>query len=105
MPAARLARAPLIRCSTALASSAAASIYKNRDQVFRELFLFASTSNSDYPEAHVPSKLDGKTPKAANALHGDQISVNETFPVLSELGRSTRFVSARANCSEFGFKG
>jgi hypothetical protein len=53
----------------------------------------------------VPSTLGGKMPKAANALHGDQISVNETVLVLSELGRSTRFVSACANCSEFGFKG
>src|SRR5262249_19661047 len=45
-----------------------------RAQIFRKFFLVASTPDCDCTESHTPRKLDTKVPKAANALHGDQIS-------------------------------
>ncbi len=44
-----------------------------RAQIFRKLFLLASTPDGDSTESHVPGKLDTKMSKSANALHRDQI--------------------------------
>jgi hypothetical protein len=43
-------------------------------QIFRTLFLFASTPDGDSPESHVPRKLDTRMPKATNPRHGDQLA-------------------------------
>jgi len=40
-----------------------------RPQLFRQLFLTASTSDCDSMEAHVPRKLDAQMSKTADALH------------------------------------
>jgi len=41
-----------------------------RAQIFRKLFLLASTPDCDSMESHVPRKLDTKMPKPTDALHG-----------------------------------
>jgi hypothetical protein len=41
-------------------------------------------------EAHVPRKLDTKMPKAANALHSDQISTTQAGVAKSVVGRDPR---------------
>jgi hypothetical protein len=41
-------------------------------------------------ESHVPRKLDAEMPKAANALHSDQISAAQASVAKSVVGRNTR---------------
>ena len=47
-------------------------------QIFRQLFLVVSASDSHSSESHVPGKLDAKMIKAANALNSDQVSGSQT---------------------------
>src|SRR5262249_44175336 len=61
-----------------------------RAQIFRELFLLASTSDRDSTESHAPRKLDTKMPKATNALHGDQIPAAQPSVAKSVVGCDTR---------------
>ena len=61
-----------------------------RAQIFRKLFLVASTPDRDSTEPHVPRKLDTKMPKATNALHSDQISAAQAGVAKSVVGRDTR---------------
>src|SRR4029077_1828671 len=60
-----------------------------RAQVFRKSFLVGSTSDGDSPESQVPRKLDAKMPKAANALHSDEISPAQTSVAKSVVGCNT----------------
>jgi len=59
-------------------------------QIFRKLFLIASTPDCDSTESHVPRKLDTKMAKSTNALHGDQISAAQAGIAKSVVGRDTR---------------
>jgi hypothetical protein len=43
-------------------------------QIFRKLFLVASTSDCDSAKSHVPRKLDTKTPETPDTLYSDEIS-------------------------------
>src|SRR5262245_14369191 len=45
-----------------------------RAQIFRKLFLVASTPDRDRTEPHLPRKLDTEMPEPTNALHSDQVS-------------------------------
>src|SRR4029077_14200458 len=57
---------------------------------FRKLFLLASTPDCDRTESHVPRKLDTQMPKAANALHSDQVSTAQAGVAKSVVGRDPR---------------
>src|SRR5206468_1964745 len=61
-----------------------------RAQIFRQLFLVASTSDSDSAESHLPRKLDTQMPKAADALHSDQVSTTQAGVAKSVVSRDTR---------------
>jgi hypothetical protein len=61
-----------------------------RAQIFRKLFLLASTPDCDSMESHVPRKLDTKMPKATNALHRDQVSAAQAGIAKRVVGRDTR---------------
>src|SRR3984893_11810504 len=59
-------------------------------QIFRKLFLIASTPDCDSTESHVPRKLDAKMAKSTHALHSDQISAAQAGVANSVIGRDTR---------------
>jgi hypothetical protein len=61
-----------------------------RAQIFRKLFLLASTPDCGGTESHVPGKLDTKMPKAPNTLHSDQISAAQAGVAKSVVGCDTR---------------
>jgi len=61
-----------------------------RAQIFRKLFLLASTPDCDSVESHVPRKLDTKMSKATNALDSDQITAPQAGVAKSVVGRDTR---------------
>jgi len=70
-----------------------------RAQIFRQLFFVASTADCDGTESHVPRKLHTKMPKAANALHSDEISG-------AQAGIAKRVVGRNACAKErSGFRG
>src|SRR5437879_8288595 len=61
-----------------------------RTQIFRQLFLVASTPDCDSAESQVPCKLDPKMPKATYALHRDEISTAQAGIAESVIGRNAR---------------
>src|SRR6185369_8134440 len=61
-----------------------------RAQLFRKLFLLASSPDCDRTESHVPRKLDTEMPKPANALHSHQISAAQAGIANGVISRDTR---------------
>src|SRR4029077_9814548 len=67
-------------------------------QVFRQLFLVASTPDCYRTESHVPRELDAKMPEATNALHSDEISGAQTGIAQSVVGRDARAEQRSSFC-------
>jgi hypothetical protein len=61
-----------------------------RAQILRQLFLLGSAPDRDSVESHFSRELDTKMPKAANALHSDQVSAAQAGIAKSVVGRDTR---------------
>jgi hypothetical protein len=59
-------------------------------QTFHKLFFIASTPDCDSMKSHMPRKLNAEMPKAANALHSDQISTAQAGVAKSVVGRDPR---------------
>src|SRR5882724_7853185 len=69
-----------------------------RAQIFRKLLLLASTSDRNRMESHLPRKLDTQMPKAANALHSDQVATTQAGVAKSVVSRDTRAQERRGFC-------
>src|SRR5262249_29068645 len=58
-----------------------------RAELICQLCLVGSTADGDRVESHMPGKLDTEMPKAANALHGDQVSAAQAGISQGVIGR------------------